>query len=920
MRFHYSKITTLVFLLACCQAAAYQRLPPGTWFLRVHNPADAKQNLCTRVYFNPNQPPWKGDLLYVTSKGKHHKPASSRKQKPPSEDEWLEPGQSSPWIDISPHMSRKPRFEGRLPYLSPIFLGAIYNLEGDHLRLVVELATGPDKNVQRRLDVNDPKPTHMGASTWLGGPKLPTLALLVPVKPDGKNRIWTAEEAAQQQLDWVKAAGPPPQPPRHILFIGGQWEVAFRNPTRLQALNTKIIRELGYNNLTHYAKDAEDIEAIRATGWEPIPARTMRVWHAENQLAELKEKGLWKWVKLISFGDEISLRLGGNTEEHDAAFVADLRERGFKALDFIRDGAQRVETQGPPDIDSTFRGLDEIESDSKLEVDELLSPADPIARKAEDLSEDERWKLVRLGGPLPLDKPKLFFEAANFRYRLWTRQLAARSAQVKADFPAGVETGANFSPHLSVWPDVRKWINIFRDGGMTTPWSEDWWWQVPEVSPQAYGFLLDALRHAASYHNASYCFFTIPDANYHEGSDIGSHLLRMNYFALGHQAKIIHHFNIHNQFRATCDYIDFLESEAKYRAIHRIITDVSKIDKRLYNSRMRKAEAGIMLSVANDVWNNDLLLSKDPPVEKLYNATLNVDSHERKALWLALRHAHFPVDFLTDEDAAKGIPRRFKVLYVVGDEMLDQAIGPLRQWVREGGTLVGIGGGGVLNQYRESQDGMLDLYGLSAQTAERNMRSIQPAKHLPTAVPMDVLTFDEAHGTFQLPAFCGLQRLTPQPEASVIARLKNGTPGATERRYGKGRALAIGALPGLAYIQPGSGKRPRGMTTTFPDAVRHFITAPAERAGVRRHVTTSDPLVEATLQEGKDGALVTLISFRVALGTWKPPDEQVTVTLSGLPRARKVTSLRHGELKIEQTDRGPQVSVPVDQGDFLVVD
>ncbi len=880
MRAKHWITATLAGVLVCSQALAYDRLAPGTWFLRVKNPDDATQKLCVRVYFNPNQPPWSGDVLYLASNAESAKPQRARKHKPPAEDEWLAPGQESPWIDISTYISKKPRFGGG-PYLSPVLLGALYKPAGHHLRLVAELATGPDKKVRRRLDVKDPNPTKMGASTWLGGPQLPTLALLVPVKPDGKHHIWTAEEAAQQQFDWVKAAGPPPTPPRHILFIGHQWQVAFRNPTRLQALNTEIVRRLGYNNLTQYARDAADIKAIRATGWEPIPAIQRRIWHANKQFEELKEKGLWKWVKIISFGDEISIRLSGSPEEQNAAFVADLRGRGFKALDFIHPENEK---------------------------------------KARDLSKDECWGLVRLGGPLPLEKPKLFFEAANFRYRLWTREMAARTAKVKADFPAGVETGANYSPHLSVWPDVRKWINVFRDGGMTMPWSEDWWWQVPEASPQSYGFLLDALRHAANYHNAPYCFYTIPDANYHEGSDIGSHMLRMNYFALGHQAKVINHFNIYNQIRATCDYIDFLESKAKYQAIHRIITDVSKVDERLYHARMRPAEAGIMLSVANDVWNNDILLSKDPPVEKLYNATLNVDSHERKALWLALRHAHLPVDLLTDEDAANGIPSRFKVLYVVGDEMLDQASGPLRQWVEAGGTLVAIGGGGVLNQYREMQPDMLELYGLSGQTAQRKTRSVRPASDLPKATPMDVLTFDKARGSLRLPAFCGVRRLTPLADTPVIARFKDGAPGAIDRKVGKGRVLAIGALPGLAYLQPGIGQRKRGLPLMFPDAVRRLIAEPAETAGVRRHVTTSDPLVEATLQEGKHGAVVTLISFRVVPGTWLPPAEDIHVTLTGLPDAQRVTSLRHGKLEIRRTEQGPQVSLPVDQGDFLVVD
>jgi hypothetical protein len=34
---------------------------------------------------------------------------------------------------------------------------------------------------------------------------------------------------------------------------------------------------------------------------------------------------------------------------------------------------------------------------------------------------------------------------------------------------------------MNVWPDVRQWIDPFKAGAMTMSWTEDWWWQLPEV-------------------------------------------------------------------------------------------------------------------------------------------------------------------------------------------------------------------------------------------------------------------------------------------------------------------------------------------------------------------------------------------------------------------------------------------------------
>lgn len=853
-------LALLMLLITAHTAAAFDRLPEGVWFLRITNPADAPGKLCVRAYFNPNRDPWHGDTLYFAQ--------GAAQPQPPAAEQWLAPGQSTEWVDIGPRMSASPTFGSADRFLSPVLLGAMYEPTGEHLRMVAELATGPDKNVVRKFDVNDPHPTLLGYLTWLGSAPLPTLALLVPVHPDNGQKIWTAEEAARQQLDWITAVGPAPEVSRQIHFISHQWQVAFQNPTQLQKLNTEIVRRLGYN-LTQYAKDAKDLEGIRALGQEPSRALMVGRENAEKAAQDMKDKGLWDLVRFANFGDEINIELKCTPEEQDAAFVAYLRERGFEAMDFVR-------------------------------------PADEA--KAAALPEAERWQFVHLGGSLPTAKTKLFYEAATFRYILWNRELAADTAAVRQHFPADTETGANFSPHLSVWPDVRKWVNLFRDGGMTMPWSEDWWWQVPEASPQSYGFMLDALRLAADYHGAPMCFYTIPDPG-----ETPEHLLRMNYYALGHQAKVIDHFAIYNQIFGTCDYIDFVESEAKYAALHRIMTDVGKIDQRLYEARMRPAEVGIVLSIANDAWNTEDILSKEPPQESLYYAEQNVDNHERKALYLALRHAQIPVDLITDEDIATGVPKRFKVLYIVGQELLGAAAPQLRQWVEAGGTLVAVGGGGILDQYRAAQPALLELYGLKDTTLERPVRSIGPERDLPKATPLDTLTFNEAHGALAMPVYCSRQRLTPISDAEVVGRFADGSPAAIDRRVGQGRVLLIGALPGLAYLQPSQVDR-KDMPEAYSEAVRRLIVAPVDAAQVQRPVTTSDPLVEATLQEGGKGAVVTLTSFR------NRPLGEVLVMLPSLPNAQQVTSLRHGPLEIQRTPAGPQVVLPLDIGDFLLVD
>jgi hypothetical protein len=858
---------SVVMLLGACIAASaqdYERLPAGVWSLRITNPTNATLALCARLYFNPNRPPWWGDTIYL-ARGGEQKEATPKEQ-------WLAPGESSEWVDIGPHMSARPLFGGSPNYLSCVFIGAMYDGQYSNLRMAVEIARGPERRVVRRLDVAERSPTFIGYSTWLGAPPaLPTLGLMIPVDPSKGERIWTLEEAAEQQLEWIDSYGPTPPQPRHIWFICHQEQVAFKKPTRLQKMQTEIVRRLGYNNLTQWASDAADIEAIRKMGVEPLPGIIIGRDDAEKTAAEMKKAGTWDYVRLANFGDEIDISLRATPEEQDAAFVADLKQHGFDPLDFVR-------------------------------------PEDEAAAAA--LPQDQRWQFVHLGGPLPPEKPKLLYEAAVFRYRLWTEEMAESTRQIKANFPEWVQTGSNYSPHLSVWPDVRKWINMFRDGGMTMPWSEDWWWQVPEASPQAYGYLLDALRHAADYRNAPYCFYTIPDPG-----ESAEDLLRMNYFALGHQAKVIDHFAIYHQAYGTCDYIDFAMSKDSLRSIHRIISDVSKVDERLYRARMRPAQVAILMPIASDVWNTEDLLS-DPKQEKtnnLYWATQNVDNHERKAIWLALRHAQIPVDLITDEDVADGKLKPYKVLYLVGQELLDRAVPELVKWVENGGTLIGEGGGGLLNQYREPIPAMYDLYGIESAELQRPVRSLGPASDLPGMKALDTVTFVRADRDAPegIPVLCYKQVIKPLDIAKGFGKYDDGSIAMTFNEVGKGHAELRGALAGLAFLQAGMAAAqslPAGRLRGLQD----FITGAARSAD--QHVVTSDPLVDATLQEGPLGAIVTLTGFR------NEPIKSLTVSLPGLPNARTVTSTQRGPLDVSQVEGVPTVTLPLDIGDFLVID
>jgi len=884
-----------VLLCSLRAHAAREMLPSGTWYLRVTNPKQAASALCARIYFNTVDQNPVGDTLYLARGG-------AQTEAPP-ENRWLQPGETSDWIDIGAHMPRRITTNADL---RPVLIGALTAPASTALRLRVELARGPGKTPARTITVADEHPSLMGYLSWLNGkPDLPTLGLLMPAGDAPNERIYTFAEAAEQQLRWIEANGPQPKLSRYMWFVSYQNIVggdhatpAFTHPARYEKLQTEIITRLGYNNLTHYAQNPKDIAAIRALGFTPermkmvhfsvhhdakTPEEFLRL--LEQRAKELKDAGVWQYVRAVSLGDEADVVVTHRpVEEQDRLFREYLKQKGCDPLDFI---------------------LPEQEA------------------AARSMNVNDRWSLVHLNGRHPVDKPKLLYEAADFRYRLWTEENARYTRKVAEVFPPGTQTGINFTPGSSAWPDVRKFIDMVRDGGLTMPWTEDWWWGGQDGTPQAYGLMLAAQRHAADYHGSDPAFYVIPEQRLKDPQLSADHFLRMNYFALGEGAKVIDHFAIYHQGAAGFDHVDFDQSRYTYPAIRRITGAVGKIDERLYRARMRPAEVAICLSKANDIWDTENLESdpeypndvNGPKAYNLYYADLNSDNTERKALWLALRHAGVPVDVITDEDIAAGMLAKYKVLYLVGPEILSPAVPPLAQWVEKGGTLVAEGGCGLVNEYREPISATARLYGLAGEHLERPQRTVY-LNRLLDIQPLDTITFAGQAG-ISLPALCYKQTFQPANDARVIARFADGAPAGTERTVGKGRAVTFGGLLGLAYARPAMTNRreyPAVLAEDFPPALRHLIAGWAEEAGVTRPVITSDSLVEATLQEGPKGAVITLVNFR------NHPVADLTVSFPALPKAKRVVSLQHGARKITKTADGPTIHLPVDQGDFLIVD
>lgn len=502
------------------------------------------------------------------------------------------------------------------------------------------------------------------------------------------------------------------------------------------------------------------------------------------------------------------------------------------------------------------------------------------------------------------ENPILYVEGRDYAQHNAIKRMSALTSAITSAFNGDVHVAANYAPHPYFLPDIWQWVDVFKDGALTMPWSEDYAWQVPIASPQIIGFSLDVMRAAAKYHDLPMTYYCMP----HSPGNTSDDFRRSNYLALGRGVKIVNHFSLGPQMFATENYVDWRDGD-RWREIYRIIHETGKVDGLLAASRPVPAEVAVLLPRYSDLW------------EKAADADANVYGVERQSLWLALKHLQVPVDLLTGEDIAEGALQRYKVLYVAGPNILRQAAEEIARWVGKGGALFASAGGGLSDQYNRPLATLLDVYGLQSHLLNQNPaeRVVRPKMELPGMRPMDELSFS-GETPFKMPALAATDSLQPLATARVLATFSNGKPAALANHYGRGTAYLIGAMPGLAYLKPAIPDRPfdrnsfaHFLPVHFDSNVRILIERPLRDAGVQPEVWCSDALVEGDLLTCDQASVVSLVNFTAR------PIKNLTVKVRAPGKPARVWTARLGDLPFSYSDHEVNVSLRLDVTDFLVL-
>jgi hypothetical protein len=482
-----------------------------------------------------------------------------------------------------------------------------------------------------------------------------------------------------------------------------------------------------------------------------------------------------------------------------------------------------------------------------------------------------------------------------------------------------VLTGANFSPHHGTlyYGSIPQWIELFRHQGMSLFWAEDYLFSVPEA-PQMISWEFAQMRCATRTHGQPIHFYVMPHA---PGQEPG--FLRRNMLlSVGYGARHIDSFWVAPAERFTENYVSW-QYRDQFRVLSEAIFDSAEAEQLQASGRVRPARVALVLSEATDYNESRFFVDRkdDPFAARCKNAPGAINQtlcrKEQQLLYLALRHRQHAVDLITEADIRGGALKEYDVVHFAG-EWVDERIVPLLDaWVKQGGVLYSCAGLGRFNRFGEPDTAMLQLLGLKDARTSKDAYHLRTLLELPLCPPIDKFVVDKR----ELPAIAMKQQLEPAT-AKPIGAWADGSVAATVREYGKGKAYAIGGLPGTSYYKTALKATPwaRGGRHTLYNPV-DFSAAGVQLVGLGvnartmpRAVTCSNPYVEAAVIDHAAGTLVTLINWTNA------PLKQLNVAVRVPQPPRQVRTVQgQRELKTTFANGVASFTVDLEEADYVLL-
>ncbi len=492
----------------------------------------------------------------------------------------------------------------------------------------------------------------------------------------------------------------------------------------------------------------------------------------------------------------------------------------------------------------------------------------------------KNWSSVKFTPPPDPDKePRRFYFARRFVHHYGIQALKKRTDILRRYLPrAGI--GANYSPHQDVpyLGRVHKWIKVFRQDGMTLPWSEDYCWQVPIVSPQLNSLGLDMFRaglRGKPYRDIKYYVMI-----HHPGNHPMA-WRRLFYACLGHGMTMANFFEMRPLPVAyTENYCNLPET---YFQVLRASRELARFEDIVLSGRVVQGNVGLWFSEVADIWHNDR-----PPM-----------AAEKRTLYVALRQLQLPVEVVTEEEALQGRLGPYRAIYLTAQHISRQGAEALLKWVQSGGRLFLYPAAATRDQFNQPLDLLYRPLGIKPpeREVEPTVRIDFVKQDLAFAPVVDEVRFRSGRRIRKFPVYGAKAPLGTQVQGEVLQRFRDDQVALCEVELGRGKIYYCGYLPALAAVRPSVKQVPptRGgeldgpshstPTQWQPDALR-TLQLPVEHLSLP--VEARPRQVETCLIESPKGVALILVCWdswpryaRVILRR-RVPLEQIE-TASGAP-------------------------------------
>ena len=472
-------------------------------------------------------------------------------------------------------------------------------------------------------------------------------------------------------------------------------------------------------------------------------------------------------------------------------------------------------------------------------------------------------------------RPGVYYWSRRYQHAYGIRAIKNRTDILRKHLPnAGI--GANYSPHYPAehryLGEVHKWVTIFREEGMTQPWSEDYIFQMPVATQQMNNINLDLLRAGVrGKPNQKIHYYCMP----HWPGQIPENWRRLFYGALGHGMQVVNLFEFRPVQAAYTE--NHCSNPETYRTILRSFRELGQFEDIIQAGRKRPTKTAMWFSETGDIWgDNDGSFAAG-----------------KRTLYAGLIQQGTPLDFVIEGDDLS----KYKGLILTDRHVSRAASQKIADWVNAGGQLMTTAGAGMFDELNQPNTILRGIRGIrSAQLVAPENAQVEMVKQdLPFVAPVATVQFSGATTDSakppSFPVYAVHDRLTVNPRAAgfTVAHFADKSPAILHRKHGQGAVGHFAFMPGLSYFAPATPKVPvdRG---THAGASAHLIPTEYDPLVAKllqtpnRHITCSETLVEANIIDSTKGSVVILTNWSAG------PVEGLEVTLPTDLAAKKLTT------------------------------